>query len=62
MGEHLFRKQLITMKTKEMILDRMRKAKEKMECWELSIQDYNKFIKHCRKLLTLLKTKWLVQD
>ena len=61
MGEYLFRKQHITMKTKEMILKRLEKAKELLEQWELSIEDYNKFVKHCRKLLHTLKTKWLAE-
>lgn len=47
------------MKTKQMILDRLKKAKELLEQWELSTEDYNKFVKHCRKLLLTLKTKWL---
>lgn len=46
-------------KTKQMILDRLKKAKELLEQWELSTEDYNKFVKHCRKLLHTLKTKWL---
>ena len=46
-------------KTKQMILDRLRMAKEKMKCWELTVQEYNKYVRHCRKLLNLLATKWL---
>lgn len=46
-------------KTKQMILDRLRMAKEKMKCWELSVEEYNKYVRHCRKLLNLLATKWL---
>lgn len=45
------------MKTKEMILRRLKEAREQMECWELDIVDYNKFVKHCRKLLDLLKKR-----
>jgi len=41
--------------TKKMIEDRLKLAKEKLESWELSIEDYNKFVQHCRKLLTQLK-------
>lgn len=40
-----------------MILRRLKEAREQMECWELDIVDYNKFVKHCRKLLDLLKKR-----
>ena len=43
--------------TKDMIKSRLKQAKQQMECWELSVQDYNKFVKLCRKLLSLLNKK-----
>lgn len=43
-------------KTEEKIKERLKQAKEKYDCWELTTIEYNKFVRHCRKLLTLLKT------
>lgn len=44
-------------KTKALIKEKLKQAKEKMQCWELSIEDYNKYVRHCRKLLTLLEVR-----
>jgi len=44
-----------------MIKEKLKQAKELLEQWELSVEDYNKFVKHCRKLLHTLKTKWLTK-
>ena len=40
-----------------MIKEKLKQAKEKMECWELTVQEYNKYVRHCRKLLLTLEQK-----
>lgn len=43
--------------TKKMIKKRLAIAKETMENWWITIDEYNAFVKHCRKLLNLLEKK-----
>ena len=44
--------------TEKMIKERLKEAKQKMEVWEITVQEYNRYVKICRKILYTLEKKW----